>query len=439
MEPTRAPWSHSEFLDFLNGDAVVASGEPQKQEGSNNQGGGGDGSLKGELQPMSTLLSTTDENVLQYHFFCGYNFNHADTTCGQFCPTGDKNVCPDGMQCFANTQCDGRDTPAPSSIAPTPSPGSGVSPSSSICTLCGKMGLHDEKSVTFEGNPSTCGKVSEVVSQFNADACTTAQAQYQDECCYDGCQLCQTMEGDFLDIKRDHVVTKGDYTATCDEIQNLLTTFATNEEICSKSQSQLAEECCYDQCSLCDDSETTKWNSIVQFENVTTTCLGLDYVLRREQTLSGSEKCTDLQEQYSSQCCRNATKVEPCQLCKADNGNVYNVNELTLQQFRSTTTCSAMAAAMVVMESSDISCSSAREKYFDPCCNMTDAQHIVHDTDTVDTSNSPDSSNSTADLAWDSGPTNFVWNPKSSEAEFTSFTKPTLGVLAVVFGYFIML
>ena len=459
-------------MDFLNAeggnggsDSGSGSGGDSGSSSSSSSSQGGSGS--GAPQTMSSDGSSTtttdvmsEYNSLQYHFFCGYNFAEADKCTSKFCPTGDKGECPDGMQCYASTKCDGRDTPAPSTssaLVPSPSPNEFGSGSNIQCTLCGRQGLSEELPVMFQGNPSTCGELNVMVGQFNPDACMTVREMYQETCCYDGCQLCQTMEGDFLDLRKDHVVKKGEYTATCDEIQNLLTTFATSEEICAKSQSELAEECCYDQCSLCEDNESTKWNSIVQFGNVTTTCLGLDYLLRTEQISSKSERCTDLQEEYESQCCRVGSKPDTCQLCKAENGDTYGVKNATLAQLGigdSTITCEAVASAMVVMESADAQCISAKEKYFDPCCNLTDAQHIVHNAagaPSSSNSTSDDGSNSTTDDNnatvdatkgdgyWSSDPMDgFNWNKRPSAAGFVSFTKATLGALTVVCGCLIM-
>ena len=461
--PTRAPWSQAEFAAFLNaeggngssgsGSSSSVSGGTAQQTMSGGEGGG---------PPDSATTDTMSEySDLQYHFFCGYNFAEANMCTSNYCPTGDKDECPDGMKCFANTKCDGRLIPPlqpmSSAVGPTPiSDDTGAGSNNIQCTLCGGKGLSLDVPIMFQGNPSTCGELDVMVGQFNSDACMTVRDTYQEACCYDGCQLCQTMEGDFLDLKKDHAVWKGEYMATCDEIQNLLTTFAKNEEMCADSQSQLAEECCYDQCSLCESSEATKWNSMVQFENMTTTCLGLDYLLRTEQIISNSDRCTDLQGEYASQCCRaEDSKPDPCKLCKAENGDEYGVKNTTLQQLGigdSTITCDAMASAMFVMERDDEQCISAKEKYFDPCCNLTDAQHIVHSTAgasslnaTADGNNS--TSNATVDVTsdsnnegyWGSNPTNdFKWEARTSVAGFVSFTKVSLWMMAISCSYFIM-
>jgi len=168
------------------------------------------------------------------HFFCGKSWADADQTCNTFCPTGDRRDCPDDMECFAHTKCDGRDTPPPVPSSPTNS--SPASPSSNDPT-------------------NTNGGGEEPVGQ---------------------CEFCLTPEGQYLDLRVDRVIKQGGYEATCLEVNTIVRSSSNDSKLCTDSKSQLASKCCYDQCSLCaGDPSNIEWYATVQFQGVQTTCLGM--------------------------------------------------------------------------------------------------------------------------------------------------------------------
>lgn len=325
-----------------------------------------------------------------------YRLEIYDHSCNKFCPTGDRAECPDGMDCFANTQCDGRDTPpptespAPSSSAPVSSVniniGSGGSggvssggsdTDSGLCTLCTENQLDTTKSITINGKDVTCGSVENMFTYENiltgSDNCNAVQNMYQDICCYDVCQLCELPSGEFLDVQ-DVLLEKGGYKATCSEVNNILSANPKNDKMCSDAKEQLAGDCCYKQCTLCDDEEgeTTSWYATISFEGIQSTCLGLDFMLRTEQVGSGSDRCSSTRSAYSEQCCY-IPPTNPCQLCEAD-GTVYGLNSaksVSTVERQSTTSCAWINDDLAKISSDQQQCKEGKGAYFGQCCDLT--------------------------------------------------------------------
>lgn len=113
--PTKSPFSVADILYGSNdNDQGGESGGGNISGGNSGSGGGGMNQPAGQPSSSGTtsddgsLASDVNDalqnyNSLQYHFFCGISWRHADETCDTFCPSGDKGDCPDGEECYANT------------------------------------------------------------------------------------------------------------------------------------------------------------------------------------------------------------------------------------------------------------------------------------------------------------------------------------------------
>jgi len=98
--PTNAPWSDTDWVAFLFGEKT--------NDSVSGVGGGDGGGRPSSVSSPSGLASEVKEELqnyvsFQYHFFCGISWTHADETCDTFCPSGDKDDCPMGEECYANT------------------------------------------------------------------------------------------------------------------------------------------------------------------------------------------------------------------------------------------------------------------------------------------------------------------------------------------------
>lgn len=218
---------------------------------------------------------------------------------------------------------------------------------------------------------------------------------YQNTCCVEKCQLCSDA-GSKSDLAKDLLIRQGGYEATCGEINDILSTSAKTSSICKDSTAQMGTECCYEQCSLCDDKSDTEWYATVQFQGLTTTCLGMDYLLRAEYIAAGSNRCSTLQDQYTNTCCTSqdttssgtgsmsslsSSSESTCQLCMADNKlyDLVNGKVVSIAGQSSTTTCQALNDSLAAnFEEGDKECTQGKQSFFGQCCNLSNI--IVSDT-----------------------------------------------------------
>ena len=368
--PTRAPWSRDFFVDFLYGDADTDT---------TTTGGGND---PADLSAPDVNDALASYGELQYHFFCGSSWTSADSRCDTFCPSGDRSDCPDGMECYANTRCDGRDT-----ASPTSSPGPTVySANPNACTICGTRALDADKGITFQTQETTCGNMNEQLAaqdiEKSSGTCGTIREMYADDCCYDECSLCEQADGTTLDLRSNHVVRQGGYEATCLEVTEMLRA-AGGGDLCGDARDQLAEQCCRSQCELCSGLEgaSPQWYETVVFNGLTTTCLGLDYMLRVEEVGEGGEMCDNFRNEYGGACCyppssdasssgEGGTAAAECRLCEAD-GRLYDViPEKAVDQTAGT--CGGVDEELRGLPKEDGTCTESRQRYFGRCCNLAD-------------------------------------------------------------------
>ena len=232
----------------------------------------------------------------------------------------------------------------------------------------------------FKGQASTCDSVQQSVAAENilaeSGTCNSVRQTFGDSCCQDECQLCETANGNnqLLDLKSEHLVQQGDISATCSEISEVLTKTAASDATCTTAKTQLASQCCYQQCTLCgEEGMSTEWYATVSFQGMATTCLGIDYMLRAEQIRGGSDRCNEFGEVYRERCCY---PTNACQLCRADD-TLYEVDEerlVTVEQVSqsTTTTCAAMNDGMAQIDKTDDACTAAKQAFFGQCCQLSD-------------------------------------------------------------------
>ncbi len=285
---------------------------------------------------------------------------------------------------FLSSRCDGRLT-----ATPTSTPAVGVSgtdtttdiASGDVCTLCDGKRLDSAKSISFQSQTTTCGSLdSMLITTVQAEenpvvqssTCSSAREMYQNDCCIEECQLCKTPSGNLLDLKGEVVVQQGGYDASCRDVSDLLSkSYSAKESMCTDAHMRLANKCCYQQCTLCGDQSenTTFWFNTVFYQGLTTTCLGLDYLLRAEQLMDGSDSCGDFQTQYANQCCYQT--ANSCQLCDAASQEEYELDSdkiVIVQQSSTTKPCSAVNFSLAKYQKLDAMCMEERQAYFRECC-----------------------------------------------------------------------
>ena len=257
--------------------------------------------------------------------------------------------------------------------------GSIVSTSSSggegkICTLCDtgeKLG--SVVSISYKTQSTTCGNLDIMLGiesiLSTSGTCSSVRNAYRQSCCQEQCQLCQTSSGVLLDLMKENTVRQGGYEATCQEIGSMLSDYSSGERMCADAKTQLSDQCCYRQCSLCSTGTmSTEWYKTVIFQGLSTTCLGLDYLLRNERVSDGSYRCSELQNQYMSQCCRASATA--CVLCSSDK-TIYKMHankDVTEQSIR--TTCAAVSDSLTRLDKCDEQCTQRKQALFGQCCEL---------------------------------------------------------------------
>lgn len=282
------------------------------------------------------------------------------------------------------SQCDGRIITAPS-VGAAPSaaavdPAGASTTGGGICSLCDRyQKLVLEASIAFQTQTTTCGDLDAMLDVDGilggSATCNNIRGTYQNACCSEACRLCQTY-GDVLDLRGEHMVMQGEHGASCSEIDGILSeSSSSSERICVDAKTRLADQCCYRQCSLCAiGTMRTEWYNTVVFEGLTTTCLGLDYALRAEQVPDGSYRCSELQGEYVSQCCRASGTA--CQLCSSGDKlyQIYSdkvITEPSSNRQLTTTTCAAANDSLAKLEKSDQKCTEGLQALFGQCCDLS--------------------------------------------------------------------
>ena len=261
--------------------------------------------------------------------------------------------------------------------------------------------MNPPASIDFQTQTTTCGALDATLGidgiLESSATCTSVRDAYRDDCCHGECRICQvtTTSGgsggdDLLDLRSEHVVRQGGYEASCQEIDDILGGSSSAETICVDAKAQLADQCCYRQCSLCSTGTMrTEWYETVAYEGLTTTCLGIDYVLRAQQVSDGSSRCSELRGEYASQCCRASGTA--CVLCSSDDElyQIYSdklVTEPSSTRQTTTTTCAAANDMLARLEKSDQKCTDGKQALFGQCCDL--GSSIVLD-DGIDLTTSP--------------------------------------------------
>ena len=310
---------------------------------------------------------------------------------------------------FSSSRCDGRLTATPTAV-----PALGVSgtdtatdiASGDVCSLCDGKRLDPAKSISFQSHTTTCGSLdSMLITAMQAEenpvvqsaTCSSVREMYQNDCCSEECQLCKTPSGNLLDLKGEVVVQQGGYDASCRDISDILSkSYSAKESMCTDAHVELANKCCYQQCTLCgnqSETESTFWFNTVIYQGLTTTCLGLDYLLRAEQLGEGSDSCGDFQTQYTNQCCFQT--ANSCQLCDAANEKEYELDSdkiVTVHQSSTTKPCSAVSFSLAKYQKSDAMCMEERQAYFSECCVLKNGVVGDFDPTSIEGSEQTDSS-----------------------------------------------
>lgn len=86
-----------------------------------------------------------------------------------------------------------------------------------------------------------------------------------------------------------------------------------DSETCSSAKDSITEDCCYKKCSICGVGSFQDFNSLIELDGDTISCLQLHTVRTLEISVD-SDVCLSMQTQFSETCCYDAPET-PCVLC----------------------------------------------------------------------------------------------------------------------------
>jgi len=313
------------------------------------------------LKDGSNPLSSNNGNTGSTNdSFCGKDYQDVITSCKQPCPSGDSDECPPGEFCFVNSGCSMDNIGAP---PPTK------------CRLCpdpSTQGMKDWLEIEYEGETVTCSEADmTIVGEFPKDSeqCDSAKASVGSECCFnypeDPCMLCRT-ETQFMDLRALGEIEFNGESMTCMDLSKRLGPEERTSDMCLNAQSELWDQCCYNQCTLCE-GQGVKWWHEIEFEDEPLNCGELDSLLYANSTEEEEEMCADVLSAHGSDCCYDYPD-DPCDLCSKD-GKKYTLLPAAESEYDGAElACAEINNLMAPFEASSKQCSAAQEAAFDSCC-----------------------------------------------------------------------
>ena len=310
-----------------------------EQSASGGRGGGGDST--------PTSLLDEEQSVLA---FCGTDWDDAISTCSRPCPSGLSDDCEQGETCFAGTPCG-----AGGVIA--------VGDTCKVCPDTTTQGTRswveievelDEPSASISPNErrlqkTTCGDLDYgllLSVTKDSETCDSVKLDFGQTCCYDypqeECSLCRKGPV-YYSIRSELNVTMPDGTeASCGVVNQMLAPEENDGETCVTTRDALFDDCCYDQCRLCEGQGLKWW---VDFEEASArriqddgkeneeqwddevggmeeeeveeieTCSSIDASLYSDFVEDDTDQCLEIKSEYTTNCCYTFPTT-PCGLCR---------------------------------------------------------------------------------------------------------------------------
>ena len=226
--------------------------------------------------------------------------------------------------------------------------------------------------VNVNGNSMTCleleGILTEQQIENNSDQCKEVLDVAAPACCYEPptkpCNICQNASV-LKDVLSSVTVNYGGTSATCRQIFNAL--FSREEqdsETCSLVTKDLANECCYDKCSLCGNLQTNAASS-VDHDGTKLGCSEFDsYIFTSNFIAEGTDECIAFQQDYQDSCCYDIS----CSLCSKGDTLYTTTESATINYGGNDITCGEVANLLYQEMSQSNVCLAAQENIFDDCC-----------------------------------------------------------------------
>ena len=254
------------------------------------------------------------------------------------------------------------------------------------CDLCQGAQLDANVEVAYDGSAATCLELglrfaTNIVIE-GSEECNTARQVLFDPCCYvnptDPCILCSSPDGQ--GNIRDFNVNFYGSTTTCSELNSFM---VSREEdvsfMCQAAKSELQDECCFQECSICGSSGNLYWDNPTTFNDITFACGELSWIFSGQSLEEGSEECSQMQTTYYEDCCSGPSDLIPhggnkCELCPSGKDWYAQVNyggkPMTCLELDS-----VLLQQGVFGDSAE--CSQARVEYASQVCHYGPLEYVV--------------------------------------------------------------
>ncbi|KAL9184576.1 hypothetical protein ACHAXT_012546 [Thalassiosira profunda] len=241
------------------------------------------------------------------------------------------------------------------------------------CSLCGGLQTNAALSVKHDETQLGCSEFDSYIFASNlieegSDECSAFQDEHRDTCCYDiQCSLCAKGD-DLFTTKETSLVQYGGAEVTCGEVANFLYQEEMSQgNACLAAQENVFDECCFQQCEMCEAGASINWAASTTFNDREQSCTDVYWLLVSEAVEAGTDTCRGL-SQVSRDCCFQVP-TQQCTLCKDENGVTYNTRwnkEVTVNDI--TKTCGDFNTLLATQEAESSTCSMAKDQIFGDCC-----------------------------------------------------------------------
>lgn len=196
------------------------------------------------------------------------------------------------------------------------------------CDLCQGAQLDANIEVMYNDTATTCLKIGLAfaadIVMAGTEECKAAREILYEPCCYAiptaPCILCAQATGSQGQVRDVSVDFYGSST-TCTDLNSFL---VSREEqtgfMCQAAKTELQQECCFQECTVCAKPSDLYWDNPTTFNNMTFACGELSWILAGKSVEVGTPECSEMQSTYYEDCCNGPSALIPdaankCEIC----------------------------------------------------------------------------------------------------------------------------
>ena len=243
-----------------------------------------------------------------------------------------------------------------------------------MCSLSEEEGTFPDYAaeVEMDGNIATCLELADAIKEAaiskDSPDCQSLQEAFSPICSYsipeNACDICP---GNAVSISLSSE-WNGKEMLCIDIKSRISSREEADSEVCQTAQETL-QDCCIDQCMICDEPVKTDAVFTVYHDGVTKQCKELDTHFYEKSILASSEECSTTKEKYSD-CCYMEPEL-PCNLCRRGEMEYYDLMGTNSVDFKGQKSlCSDVSDEMFRREEEmGETCFDVKTELFEACCD----------------------------------------------------------------------